>query len=436
MANSMQTLTNNNLDRREFIKLMGLSAASLPLLSLLGCENDPKQAVGAGKPNIILTLADDVGLSNIGCYGGQFATPNLDDLAKTGVQFDYCYATPLCAPSRTQLLTGRYPFRTGVIDNDRRGIRPNHEIMIPTVMKSAGYVTACIGKWGQLPLGPGDWGFDEYLSFQGNGRYWRRPDASWGKSYVQNGEKINLPEGKYLPDIMHDFLVGFLERHINDPLFIYYSLSHVHTPIVETPDTIAGLGTGNLYADNVVYMDKLMGKLVDELDRLKLRDNTLLVFTGDNGMLGAGTINGRKIDGGKRSMHDGGCRVPFIANWPKGAPAGTINHNLTDFSDFLPTFAELGGASLPEGVIIDGQSEAKQIQGKYGPRREWVYAECRGSSFARDYKYKLTNEGKLFDMRDAPFTEIPVPGNTTDSEAIASRAFLQTVLNQHPTLHL
>src|SRR5438105_4703120 len=138
----------------------------------------------AQKPNIIFILSDDVGLGDIHCTGGHYSTPNIDSLAKGGTRFEYCYATPLCGPSRCQFLTGRYPFRTGLISNQSEAaLREHKEIMIPTVMKKAGYVTACVGKWGQMPYGPGEWGFEHMLSFHGSGRYW----SSQNIKYEQDG---------------------------------------------------------------------------------------------------------------------------------------------------------------------------------------------------------------------------------------------------------
>lgn len=391
-------------------------------------------AASSAKPNIILILSDDVGLGDIHCTGGPFKTPNIDALATGGTRFEYNYATPLCGPSRCQLLTGRYPFRTGLINNQsHNAVSPEREIMIPTVMKKAGYVTASVGKWGQIALGPGEWGFDEYLVFGGSGRYWR----SQIPGYKQNGEQKNLPEGKYLPDLMHEFAVDFINHHKDQPFFLYYPMSHVHGPILRTPDSKPGADKDQLYTDNVEYMDKLVGKLMAELDRLKLREKTLVIFTGDNGTARFGvelsTVNGKPISGQKATMLEGGSREPLIVNWPGTTPAGKVNHDLTDFSDFFATVAELGGAKLPEGVKLDSHSFAAQIKGGKGTPREWVYVELNGKSYARDARYKLTNGGELFDLSEAPFKEIPVAKDTKDAGAIASRKKLQDVLDQHPT---
>ena len=142
------------------MKITWIAALGVSMLAcLLPASGQEKPA--AQKPNIILILSDDVGLGDIGCYGGTFKTPQIDSLAKGGTRFEYCYSTPLCGPSRCQLLTGRYPFRTGLINNNSHdAIQPGHEIMMPTVLKKAGYVTASVGKWGQMCFGPGEWGFD------------------------------------------------------------------------------------------------------------------------------------------------------------------------------------------------------------------------------------------------------------------------------------
>ncbi len=393
-----------------------------------------QQKSPASKPNIILILTDDVGLGDIGCCGGPLKTPQIDSLAKGGTRFEYCYSTPLCGPSRCQLLTGRYPFRTGLINNNsHNAIAPEREVMIPTVMKKAGYVTGSAGKWGQMCLGPGEWGFDEYIVFRGSGRYWREQNPQ----YTVNGQQKQLLEGQYLPDLMHDFVVKFITRHKDQPFFLYYPMSHVHGPILRTPDSKPDADKDQFYRDNVEYMDKLVGKLITELDRLHLREKTVVLFTGDNGTARFGvemcTVNGRHISGQKGTMLEGGSRVPLVVNWPGVTPAGKVNRDPVDFSDFFVTLAELGGAPPPEGVKLDGRSFAAQIKGERGSPRSWVYVELNGKSFARDARFKLTNGGELFDLSEAPYKEIPVASDTTDPAALASFKQLKEVLKEHPT---
>jgi len=389
------------------------------------------------RPNIILIMADDLGIDAVHCTGGPFKTPNIDRLAAEGTLFERCYSAPLCGPSRCQILTGRYPFRTGLISNDcAQAIQPSTEVMIPTVMKKAGYATACAGKWGQMSFGPVEWGFDESIVFNNGqgGRYWL---DKGGGTYQLNGKPVKAP-GKYFPDLTHDFVVDFISRNKNAPFFIYYPMPHVHSPILPTPDSAKGADGKQLYADNIEYMDKLVGRLMEELKRQNLDKKTLVLFTGDNGTahfgVNAGSmLNGRPVSGQKGTMLEGGSRVPLIARWPGTTPAEKRVGDLVDFSDFLGTFAELGGAPLPKGVVLDSHSFAPQIKGRKGSPRDWIYVELKGKSYVRDNRFKLTNSGDLFDLAEAPFVEKPVPRDTTDKEALAARVKLQKVLDDHPT---
>jgi arylsulfatase A len=328
------------------------------------------------------------------------------------------------------LLTGRYPFRTGLLDNhSNQAIQPGKETMIPTLLKMAGYVTASVGKWGQMSFGPGEWGFDEYLVFPGSGRYWRDQTTT----YRQNGETKNLPEGAYLPELMHSFLVDFIARHKAQPFFIYYPMSHIHGPIVPTPDSKPGADKSQLCIDNITYMDKLVGKLMDELNRQHLRENTLVLFLGDNGTAHFGvdtaTVDGRRISGMKGAMLEGGSRVPFIANWKGTAPEGLVLKDLVDFSDVFVSVAELAGAKLPDGVMLDGHSFAPQVRGEKGVPREWVYVQLGPKWYVREQGFKLTQSGELFDMANAPFEEKPVSSGADNAEARAAQVRLQVALD-------
>jgi arylsulfatase A len=383
-------------------------------------------------PNIVLILSDDVGLGDIHCCGGPFKTPHIDKLADGGTRFANCYSTPLCGPSRCQLLTGRYPLRTGLNSNQSKdAVDPKREVMIPTVLKKAGYATASVGKWGQICFGPGEWGFDEYLVFPGSGRYWR--DQT--KTYRVNGEQKDLPEGEYLPDIMHEFAADFIKRHKDEPFFLYYPMSHIHGPIVKTPDSKERADKDQLYADNVAYMDKLVGKLVDELDRQHVREKTVVIFVGDNGTARFGvekaTVDGKAISGQKGTMLEGGSRVPMVVSWPGNTPKGKVSKDLVDFSDFFVTCADLAGAELPAGVTLDGQSFAPQLRGEKGTPREWVYVELNGRSYVRDQHYKLMRSGAMYDLSKAPFEEIAVSDPAADPAAAASKAKLEKVLKEH-----
>jgi arylsulfatase A len=389
-------------------------------------------AAPVAKPNLIFILADDYGFGEVGCNGADhYKTPNLDALAANGIRYTHGYTVPLCGPSRAQILTGRYGFRTGATNQDATGrFTPQTETMMPKVLKTAGYATSMIGKWGQLPLGPAEFGFDDFFEFSGSGTYWNTQKQ--GKTYRVNGETRPLQDEEYLPDLMHQHLADFMAKQVDRPFYIYYSLSHVHGDILRTPDSAPD--SKDLYGDNVRYMDKLVGKLMDELDRLKLREKTLVIFMGDNGTaspyVDRAIIGGRKLDGGKGSMREGGGLMPLIASWPGVTPAGTVSKAFVDSSDFFPTFAELAGAKLPENTVLDGHSLAPQLRGEKWEPRPWIFNQLAGNWYVREEGWKLDQSGTLYDMTDAPFSEKLVAADSTNPSAIAARKRLQAALDQ------
>jgi arylsulfatase A len=388
----------------------------------------------SSKPNIVFILSDDLGVDILSCFGSdQYKTPNLDALAGGGMKFTHTYAAPLCGPSRALILTGRYAFRTGAVNQDKTGgLTPEQETMMPKILKGAGYVTASFGKWGQLGLTPGAFGFDEYLNFKGSGIFWNTQPK--GKEYDLNGKPVELKDKEYMPDLLHKLAVDFITRNQDKPFYLYYPMSHIHGDILPTPDSKEGASAKQLYADNIVYHDKLVGQLIAELEKLKLREKTLIVYVGDNGTAKGGaelsTVGGKKINGSKGSMLEGGSLVPMIVNWPGTTPAGTLCADMIDFSDYVPTFAAVAGAKLPENVIIDGQSFLPQIKGAKGTPREWAYVQLARMWYVRDMNWKLNEKGDLYDMSAAPFEEKLVPADSTDPVALAERAKLQAALSK------
>lgn len=441
------------------MKLYFTLAATLLSLAAL-------HAASPAKPNIVFILADDLGFAEIGANGSdRYKTPNIDSLAKTGIRFNHFYTVPLCGPSRALILTGRYGFRSGAVTQDACGsiLRTGDkaEVMVPTVLKKAGYATAMIGKWGQiLPAGDAtDWGFDHVLSYKASGIYWNKSAAAaWVKKYALAGEKgaddgvranpgpyninekkLTMTDAEYMPDLMQKSALDFINSNQSKPFFLYYSLSFVHSQILPTPDsappapgTDAAARYVQLYNDNITYMDKLVGKLLAELERLKLRDNTVVFFMGDNGTAKANadraTIGGRRIVGQKGGMEEGGGLVPFIISWPGVTPAGRLSENFTDASDLLPTFAEIAGAPLPGNRVIDGKSLLPQIKGDTKSPRTWAFNQLGGNYYVREAGWKLNQAGQLFDMKNAPFEEIPVAADSKDAAAIAARQRLSAAL--------
>jgi len=433
---------------------------------LLGPLASFPAAAAPAKPNIIFILADDLGFAEIGANGAdRYKTPHIDSLAKTGIRFNHFYTAPLCGPSRALILTGRYGFRSGAVTQDACGsiIRTGDkaEVMVPTVLKKAGYTSAMIGKWGQiLPSGDAtEWGFDHVLSFRGSGIFWNKTAAaSLVKKYelagdkgAQDGvranpgsynideQKLTMADAEYMPDLMQSNAVAFINANKGKPFFLYYSPSFVHSQILPTPDSAppsSGLDAAArralAYTDNITYMDKQIGQLLAELDRLKIRENTVIFFMGDNGTAKAAadsaTIGGRRLIGQKGGMEEGGGLVPFIISWKGVTSAGRLSENLSDASDLLPTFAEIAGAPLPANRIIDGKSLLPQIKGATTSPRTWAFTQLGAHWHVREAGWKLNEAGQLFDMKNAPFEEIPVAADSTDAAAAAARKRLSDAL--------
>jgi arylsulfatase A len=379
------------------------------LLAII-CAN----AVGAAKPNVIVILADDFGYECVGANGGQsYATPNLDKLAGGGVRFTQCHVTPLCTPTRVMLMTGMSNAR----NYTQFGVMEKSQTTFGHIMKRAGYATCIAGKWqlGRDVTLPKHFGFDEHCLWQLS----RRPSRYKNPGLEINGKEKDFKNGEYGPDIVSDYALDFITRKKGEPFFLYYPMMLTHAPFEPTPDSpdyasFNGKGEkGNTkyFADMVAYMDKLVGKLVARLDELGLRDNTLILFLGDNGT-GAEVVskfNGLQVRGGKGQTIDRGTHVAAIANWPGKVVVGKVCDDLIDASDFLPTFCEMAGVKSPETLKIDGRSFAPQLRGERGMPREWLYAwyQPRGprgkkAEYARDKQFKLYATGDLFNVVTDP----------------------------------
>ncbi len=402
-------------------------------LFVVGLLNGAALAQAPSKPNIIFILADDLGLDGVSAYGAdKHQTPNIDALAASGIRFQNGYASPLCGPSRCLLMTGRYAFRTGGITNQSwrpagPGAKSANEVPIARLLKGAGYATGQAGKWRQIGELPGDWGFDEFITDNTAGGWY------WQTRFNKNGTVVNLPEGTYGPDVVQDFTFDFIRRHKDKPFFFYYATHLVHKPTLRTPDTAANTREiEKLYDDNIRYMDKQVGALAAELEKLGLRKNTLIVFAGDNGTAAGypSTVKGRMINGAKGSMLEGGSHIPFIASWPGVAPSGKVLNDLVSFADPYATFAELAGAKLPDKLQIDGKSFAPQLRGETGTPREWAYVQLGEHWFVRNAGFKLNEKGELFDLSDAPFVEKPVAADNDTEASKSARTRLAAVLKE------
>ena len=378
------------------------------------------------RPNILFILADDTGIDDYGCYGSdrfKGRTPNLDALAKSGVRFERCYSAPLCGPTRCQIMTGRYGFRTGGVNN-QAAHNPSikDEPSLAKTLKQAGYATGMAGKWRQMGESPGDWGFDEFITDNTAGGWY------WKSNYDKNGKLVQTDKELYCPDVNMDFTLDFIRRHRDKPFYFYFPSHLVHGPILRTPDSKSG---GNLYDENVAYLDKQVGQIVAELEKLDLRERTLIVFSGDNGTAKqSGTIGGREINGHKGTLWEGGARVPLIANWRGVTRADTVLKDLVDFSDLFPTFVEVAGGKMPADTKFDGRSFAPQLGGEKGSPRDWIFVQLGAKWYARNDGWKLNDAGELYDMSDAPFVEKLVPTSGQSDAAKAARKSLQAALEK------
>jgi len=411
------------MDRRDFLKISGAGMAGLYLTGLLRAAEG-----SASKPNIVMILLDDIGYECFGCYGCKdYKTPNIDALAAKGVKFDYCYSTPLCTPSRVELMTGRYTHRNYV----GFGVMPPNEITFANILKDAGYSTCITGKWqlGDDLEGPKKCGFDEYCLWQINGlgpRYWK-------SRIVCNGKVLEDIADKYGPDVNSDFALKFMEENKDKPFLVYYHLCLTHNPFCPTPESAKGERSDKndspeYFSDMVSYADKLVGNLVKKLDELGIRDNTLVLFTGDNGTGKVITTNTEKgkVQGGKATMTDAGTHVPLVASWPKEIKKPTVCSDIVDFSDFLPTMAEAAGAKIPADRIIDGKSFLPQIKGEKGNPREWTFLHYWESGRKKEKtreaawnkKWKLYDDGSLYDLEKDPLEKNPVAANSPEAENI------------------
>ncbi|MBW3596381.1 MAG: sulfatase-like hydrolase/transferase [Planctomycetes bacterium] len=393
-------------------------------------------------PNIVLIMADDMGYECVGANGGtSYKTPHLDRLAKTGLRFEHCHSQPLCTPSRVQIMTGLYNDRSYI----RFGLLDPKATTFAHMLKKAGYATCVAGKW-QLEGGldaPSHFGFDEYCLWQ----LTRRPSRYPNPGLEINGELVDYTSGEYGPDVVCDYLCDFITRHKDGPFFAYYPMILPHWPFEPTPDSAdwdpqakgatKGQGKNRYFADMVAYTDKMVGKIVARLEELDLRDDTLVLFTCDNGTaVGIESRMGEKVvPGGKGKTTDNGTHVPLIANWPGVVPAG-VSHDLVDFTDVLPTLAEISGAPLPAGVELDGRSFAPQLRGEPGRPRTWIFSwyerngrRNQASRWARDQHFKLYDNGRFFDVVADPKEETPLdPASLSDAQRKVREEF-QAVLD-------
>ncbi|QDV20497.1 Arylsulfatase precursor [Gimesia panareensis] len=374
------------------------SLLSLIVLLLLV---QPVFAATPPQPNILFIMVDDLGKEWVSCYGAEgIQTPAIDGLAATGMKFNNAWCMPQCTPTRVTLLTGQYPFRHGWTnhwDVPRWGAGAHFDPQLNTtyanVLRDAGYKTCAAGKW-QIddfrvePNAMDEAGFDDWCMWTGYEAQ-NPPSAEryWDPYINIKGKGSKTYAGQFGPDIYCDYLIDFIGKHKDERMLLYYPMVLTHSPLTTTPDNKDETDKRRLFAGMVRYTDKLVGKLVAALDKAGIREKTIIVFTTDNGTGGQRNQRlGHLVRGGKTKMSEqNGTAMPFIVNCPGIVPEGVTTNALVDFTDILPTFAELGGGTLPAGRVVDGKSFAPLILGqtRKGPR-EWILSMGGGPAALRN----------------------------------------------------
>ncbi|MDA2926744.1 sulfatase [Acidobacteria bacterium AH-259-G07] len=325
-------------------------------LSLFGTEAAQESKAG-GRANVIIILADDLGYGDLGCYGNPaFESPHLDRMAKEGVRFTQFYVpVPYCAPSRATLLTGRYPFRNGIVFNPApdSGINDvgiaDEELTLGEAFQQAGYATSCIGKWhlGHKPqFYPRRHGFDEYYGILYSNDM--RP-----VQLIENEKVIEYPVVQAtLTKRYTERALQFIERHQNESFLLYLPHAMPHKPLAASEDFYKTSPAG-LYGDVIAELDWSVGQILAKLKELGLEQNTLVIFASDNGPWYGGSTGG--LRGMKSRTWEGGVRVPMIARWPGRIPPGRVCDEAAGMIDLFPTVLKLAGISFPADHIIDGK---------------------------------------------------------------------------------
>ena len=392
---------------------------SFILLVFINCnsKDELKQ-----KPNVILIMADDIGFECLSINGStSYKTPVLDSLALNGINFTKAISQPLCTPSRVKIMTGKHNFR----NYEHFTYLNSNQKTFGNLFKENGYKTAIVGKWqlngikikavdkniSQDNKRPYEFGFDEYSLWQ------LTKTKDLGERFAnplieQNGKFLPRNENAYGPDVVSDYAVDFIKRNKDDPFFIYYPMLLVHDPFVPTPDSSEwkSLETrsekdNKYFVDMVAYMDKIIGKIVDELEAQGIAENTLLLFVGDNGThprIISQTENG-SIRGGKGNTISHGVNVPMVASWPSIIKKSRNYSGLVNFNDFYATFTDI----LNVENDSDGESLVQILKNKETLKRETVsiyYDPMWGNIsrfrnvFSQTKRYKLYQNGEFFDM--------------------------------------
>lgn len=410
--------------RRGFLRALGVGAASLvvPQLTRAGRRSDET------RPNFAIIFADDQGYQDVGCFGSpDINTPNLDRMAAEGMRFtDFYSAASVCSPSRAALMTGCYPPRVGITKvlfrRDNIGLNPE-EITIADLLKGRGYATGCIGKWhlGHLPeFLPTSNGFDSYFGLPYSNdmdgvegkdrnldRVWRDRDYSpWDVPLMRDKEVIEQPAVQTtLTERYTDEAVTFIHKNKDRPFFLYLPHTMPHVPLFVS-DEFYVEDVFEAYKATIEQIDHSVGQVFAALKEAGVDENTLVIFTSDNGPWLSKKHHGGSalpLRDGKFSTFEGGMREPCIMRWPGKIPAGEVCNELCGTIDVLPTFAKLAGADVPSDRVIDGRDIRPLMAGRAGAKSPHeAYFFYRGTTLdaVRSGRWKLRRVKKNVELYD------------------------------------
>jgi arylsulfatase A len=426
----------------------------------------PPPPPASSKPNVIVLLADDIGYEVPTCDGGQsYSTPNIDGLAAGGMLFTQCHASPLCSPSRVMLLTGEYSFR----NYTNWGQLSSAQKTFANLFKDNGYATCASGKWQfdsaniKAPL----FGFDQYCleeafykdATEGSGSrseeaHYKDPVIYQDGAYLPDSVTVN----KYSEDFFNKYVLDFIDSNTTKPFFIYYAPGLCHRPFCPDPLDPAFPGWAPVtpsdnkwFPEMVNYMDLMIGNVVQELKNKNLFNNTIILYSGDNGTPGANTgkndlpiysdFDGYIVPGGKGLTIEYGTHVPLVVSWPQSVAGGSINNNLVDFTDFFPTFAQILGANTAPYGFLDGTSFYGQLLNLTNAEKrsaiyEWYNPLFKGDTttkvtkvWAQDSAYKYYKTGDFYNIIEDVNELAPLQNLTADQ--LMEEQKLQAVLKSY-----
>jgi arylsulfatase A len=413
------------------------STIILCLICLFGCTT--KKA-----PNFILIYADDLGYSDIGCFGSEKnRTPAIDKMAAEGIKLTSFYSTSgVCTPSRSSLMTGCYPIRVGMDENykgfwvlfpmDNKGLHPS-EITVAEMLKDEGYATACIGKWhlgDQAEFLPTKQGFDYYFGIPYSNDM-GRGDENPPLPLMRNEIVIEAPADQSLLTKRYtEEAIAFIKTNADNPFFLYLPHTMPHVPLFSS-EAFAGKSNNGKYGDAIEEIDWSTGEILKTLVELGLDENTLVVFTSDNGATRRGS--NLPFSGGKCGIQEGSMREPCVMWWPGTIPGGSSSSELMSTLDIFPTFASLAGGKVPEDRVIDGMDLSRVILGEEGavsPHEVFYYYFMSQLQAVRSGNYKLylemeekqygwtrkiiSAEMELFDLEKDPGEKINIVNQYPD----------------------